>query len=304
MPEFVETAVDAPEARMLLDEYFEFRAAGFPVAGGYRTVHPAPAAFERPHGVFVVVREGDDVLGCGGIRMLSPTRAEVKHLWVRPAAQGRGLGRALLGRLEELAAGLGATEAVLDTNASLEAAGSLYRSSGYESIEPYNDNPNATHWYRKVLVRVRRRTLVGRAGAVISRGARISYAAFLSAVALVGFTLGVGLLTSADEPVYWGTYTESSCEGWGRAGCHSRGTWVSDGGTIQLANVRLDGHVGPDGTVVASYRPTGFLNDYDNWIVHTEWTSGLGLWVPWGLGVGASIAAFIQIRPLIPRRRT
>lgn len=149
MPVFVESAVDAPEARLLLDEYFEFRAAGFPVAGGYRTVHPSPSTFERPHGVFVVVREGDDVLGCGGIRMLSRARAEIKHLWVRPVVQGRGLGRALLGRLEQLAADLGATEIVLDTNSSLEAAGSLYRSSGYESIEPYNDNPNADVWLGK-----------------------------------------------------------------------------------------------------------------------------------------------------------
>ena len=40
---------------------------------------------------------------------------------------------------------------VLDTNATLEAAQALYRSSGYGEIEPYNDNPNATHWFRKEL---------------------------------------------------------------------------------------------------------------------------------------------------------
>jgi hypothetical protein len=40
---------------------------------------------------------------------------------------------------------------VLDTNERLEAAQSLYRSSGYIDVEPYNDNPNATHWFRKVL---------------------------------------------------------------------------------------------------------------------------------------------------------
>ncbi|TPW94776.1 PadR family transcriptional regulator, partial [Schumannella luteola] len=45
----------------------------------------------------------------------------------------------------------GATEAVLDTNANLTAAGSLYRTSGYVEIPPYNDNPNATTWFRKEL---------------------------------------------------------------------------------------------------------------------------------------------------------
>ncbi|MEJ1231203.1 MAG: hypothetical protein WDM88_12040 [Galbitalea sp.] len=38
---------------------------------------------------------------------------------------------------------------MLDTNASLTAAGSLYRSSGYAAIPPYNENPNATHWFAK-----------------------------------------------------------------------------------------------------------------------------------------------------------
>ncbi len=40
---------------------------------------------------------------------------------------------------------------MLDTNDSLAAAGALYRSAGFERIPPYNDNPNATAWYRKPL---------------------------------------------------------------------------------------------------------------------------------------------------------
>ena len=52
-------------------------------------------------------------------------------------------------RLERRAVAFGAQELVLDTNASLAAAGGLYRSSGYVEIEPYNANPNATHWYGK-----------------------------------------------------------------------------------------------------------------------------------------------------------
>jgi hypothetical protein len=47
---------------------------------------------------------------------------------------------------------LGATELVLDTNASLEAAAGLYQSSGFLDVPAYNDNPNATNWYRKELV--------------------------------------------------------------------------------------------------------------------------------------------------------
>ena len=96
-------------------------------------------------------------VGCGGIRRIAsgPTglpRLEIKHLWLKPYLRGRGFGRVLLTELERRAADdFGAGEIVLDTNASLEAAGGLYRSSGYVEIEPYNDNPNATHWFGKTV---------------------------------------------------------------------------------------------------------------------------------------------------------
>ena len=142
-------------AHQLLEEYFADRARTFPSAGGYVTVFPSPEQFTPPAGVFLVVEvDGEDV-GCGGIRRLADTdagpRFEVKHLWLRPHVRGRHLGRALLAELERRARVWGAAEVVLDTNASLEAAAGLYLSSGYESVEPYNDNPNATHWYAKRL---------------------------------------------------------------------------------------------------------------------------------------------------------
>jgi len=136
-------------AHALLTEYFAYRAQTFPSPAGYVTTFPSPAQFVEPHGVFLVVElDGADV-GCGGIRSLGGGRFEVKHLWLQPATQGRGLGRQLLAELERRARELGATELVLDTNASLAAAGGLYSSSGFVDIEPYNDNPNATNWYLK-----------------------------------------------------------------------------------------------------------------------------------------------------------
>lgn len=151
-PLFRAAPVTDPDAHQLLTEYFAMRAAGFdPAAGGYRTVFPDPVRFVPPVGLFVLVETEDAVVGCGGIRMLDANCAEVKHLYLRDAVRGRGWGGLLLAELERQAAALGATEAVLDTNADLEAAGRLYRSHGYVEIEPYNDNPNATLWFRKQL---------------------------------------------------------------------------------------------------------------------------------------------------------
>ena len=153
---FREVDVTSAEALALLDAYFAERAAGFPAAQGvYRPSYPTAEQFTPPAGVFLVVVGDGGVIGCGGVRRIqrrpetNEIRFEVKHLWLAPAARGRGAGRLLLEELERRALEFGAQELVLDTNASLEAAGRLYRSSGYDDIEPYNANPNATHWYGK-----------------------------------------------------------------------------------------------------------------------------------------------------------
>jgi hypothetical protein len=57
----------------------------------------------------------------------------------------------LLGALEGAARELGATEGVLDTNATLDAALALYRLHGWHEVAAYNDNPYATHWFAKEL---------------------------------------------------------------------------------------------------------------------------------------------------------
>ena len=151
-PVFIEAPVDSPAARELLAEYFEERIAGFDTTtGSYRVTHPDPAAFVAPRGVFLVVEDGGEAVGCGGVRMLDAGRAEIKHLYLRDSTRGRGFGRMLLAGLEDRAGTLGATVAVLDTNATLTAAGGLSRAAGYSEPEPYNDNPNATLWFRKDL---------------------------------------------------------------------------------------------------------------------------------------------------------
>jgi GNAT superfamily N-acetyltransferase len=151
---FREASVDEPAAHALIAEYFDMRAETFPMQlGDYHAAFPVAANFTPPAGVFLVVVEDGEDVGCGGVKRVAAeapsVRFEVKHLWIEPHMQGRRLGRALLEELERRAREFGATEVVLDTNASLVAAGSLYRSSGYDEIEPYNDNPNATHWFRK-----------------------------------------------------------------------------------------------------------------------------------------------------------
>ena len=158
MVRFRTVAVTDAAAKQLLTDYFASRAATFPMAmGAYQTTFPRPSDFQPPRGVFLIASDSDNRadLGCGGIRLIDHhagvTRFELKHLWVIPAARGTGAGRALLFELETRARAFGATELVLDTNATQAAATQLYRSSGFEEIAPYNHNANATHWFAKNL---------------------------------------------------------------------------------------------------------------------------------------------------------
>jgi GNAT superfamily N-acetyltransferase len=154
---------DAPEVDDLLDAYLDEREATFPSAQGSYARKRTPAAeFTPPVGTFVVAYDDDVPVGCGGLRRIpndgdgdddrdgdDDVRFEVKHVFVTPAGRGRGVATAVMDALEAGAVRLGATAVVLDTNDSLVAAGAMYRSRGYQRVEPFNENPNATAWYRK-----------------------------------------------------------------------------------------------------------------------------------------------------------
>jgi len=150
-----ESPVDAPDAHELLGEYFASREIGFAHQNVvYTTRFPDPALFEPPVGVFVIVDDDDGApVGCGGIRLIPDgprgRRYEVKHLYLRPGTRGRGWGRLLLEDLQRRAIDFGASELVLDTHHSLEAAGALYARSGFVEIPAYNDSRYANHWFEK-----------------------------------------------------------------------------------------------------------------------------------------------------------
>ncbi len=141
-----------PDARWCLESYFSELArrfdAGFEPA---RSISADDDELTPPAGLLLMATLHGEPVGCGGLKLHDDAPAEIKRMWVAPAARGLGLGRRLLADLEARAAGGGARVARLETNRTLTEAISLYRASGYREVTSFNDEPYAHHWFEKTL---------------------------------------------------------------------------------------------------------------------------------------------------------
>jgi GNAT superfamily N-acetyltransferase len=110
-----------------------------------------PDELRGPDGAYLVGYEDAEAVAGGGLRRLDDGVAEIKRMFVRPAARSRGVARALLEALEQTARELGYEKIRLDTGPKQVHGLALYRSAGYVDVPPYNDNPFACFWGEKVL---------------------------------------------------------------------------------------------------------------------------------------------------------
>jgi putative acetyltransferase len=90
-------------------------------------------------GTFLVARDAGRAVGCGAIRLTDGITAEVKRMYVEPDQRGRGVGRAVLARLEAAATELGARRLVLETGTHSPDAIALYRRAGFMTIDCWGE---------------------------------------------------------------------------------------------------------------------------------------------------------------------
>jgi ribosomal protein S18 acetylase RimI-like enzyme len=100
--------------------------------------------YASPHGAAYLARPrgGGAAVGCVALKAGAPGIGEMKRLYVQPAYQGAGLGRALVLTVLDRARQLGYARVRLDTLPSMKAAQQLYRSLGFGEIAPYYANPH------------------------------------------------------------------------------------------------------------------------------------------------------------------
>jgi ribosomal protein S18 acetylase RimI-like enzyme len=111
-----------------------------------------PGKYTPPLGNLWLAAVDGQPAGCVAVRRLEPSIAELKRLYVRPAYRRLKLGRQLTDVALAFARSAGCSCIRLDTLPSMTSAQALYRSLGFEMIEPYCTNPisGATYWEKRL----------------------------------------------------------------------------------------------------------------------------------------------------------
>jgi len=125
-----------PDVRALLERHLEFARAQTPPEHSFALdlaglLDPAITVFSfRAHG---------SLLGIGAIKRLSQDHAEIKSMHTSEAARGRGIGRAMLTQLLEVARTRGFRRVSLETGtaAAFAPARALYQSAGFIPCGPF-----------------------------------------------------------------------------------------------------------------------------------------------------------------------
>ncbi len=139
-----------PAIRALIEALDEYRKSLYPLEF---THHVSPEKLKSPPIVFLAAYEDDQLLGCGGIDFTDPDYAEIRKMYVEPAARGKGVADLLLNALEQQARQRQYHLICLETGKFQEAAMGLYQKHGYQpskAFGSYHENPYS-RYYSKTL---------------------------------------------------------------------------------------------------------------------------------------------------------
>ena len=142
---------DEPPGRDLLDELIAHLNDVYPGRAPNPGSITHPEQMIAPHGVFLVGYEEQRPVAIGGVRPLKGDVCEIKRMYVAPAARSRGVGRALLGALEDAARDRGYQRVRLDAGPQQDHSKRLFADCGYVEVGPYNANHIADYFAEKIL---------------------------------------------------------------------------------------------------------------------------------------------------------
>jgi ribosomal protein S18 acetylase RimI-like enzyme len=143
---------DIPEVRAMLAEYVAWIGLDLAFQEIDAEIDGLPGEYAPPRGALFVVPERSAVARSAkverlaamiAIRPIDDVTCEMKRLFVRPEARGRGLARRLITRALDEARELDYEEIRLDTLPMMGDAQALYLALGFVDIPPYYETPIA-----------------------------------------------------------------------------------------------------------------------------------------------------------------
>lgn len=138
----------------LLREYEAGLGVSLCFQGFEAEVAGLPGDYAPPGGEVLLARGPADggLVGFVALRSVpgAPDRGEMKRLYVRPAARGSGLGRALACAVMKEAHRLGYRRMCLDTLPSMTQAQALYRSLGFRQVGTSDTEPRVLLFEREL----------------------------------------------------------------------------------------------------------------------------------------------------------
>jgi GNAT superfamily N-acetyltransferase len=96
--------------------------------------------FSPPHGRLLLAEHEGQITGLACMRRIREDIGEIKRMYVRPGFRGKGIGKALLEGLVNEAREIGYPRIRLDSARFMKEAHSLYRSAGFQEIDPYPES--------------------------------------------------------------------------------------------------------------------------------------------------------------------
>ena len=137
-----QSADDINRARELFEEYAAWLGISLCFQNFDKELAGLPGDYAPPTGRLLLAIEDDQIAGCVALRKIGDGTCEMKRLFLRSAFRGRGLGRKLAEAIITEAREIGYEHMRLDTLPGwMDQAIVLYRSLGFQEIDPYCNNP-------------------------------------------------------------------------------------------------------------------------------------------------------------------
>lgn len=138
-----ESEAEIEEAKAIFREYEQWLGLSLCFQSFEEELASLPGFYSPPEGRLYLARIDGETVGCIGLRRLSDGICEMKRLYLREAARGKGVGQALIEKVIADAREIGYAKMRLDTfPPKMGKAVSLYESHGFYEIEPYYENPH------------------------------------------------------------------------------------------------------------------------------------------------------------------